>query len=438
MTAFVAVSIFFLGLVVGMFATYLSLRHITVRLSGAEQQLRAKEAELRSTDTELTTLKTERATFDARPDELSRLHEKMKDAFATLSVEALKSTNETFLQVARRELEGVRTLSQRDFEDKQSAFAALISPIREGLEKYDKKVEQLEKDRDETFGLLTGQLRHVEEASQGLARETQVLSRALRSPSVRGRWGEMQLRRVIEVAGMIEHCDFDSQPRIDDGEQFVKPDVVIKLPGGRTVAIDAKVPLTAYLESLEETTEDGRQAKLKLHALQVRSHSNALGKKQYWEKLDQSPEFVVLFLPSEVFFSAALEFDPLLLEESFTANRVIIATPTTLIALLQAVAYGWRQESIARSAAEIAALGQELYERLCKFDDHIGDLGNHLEKAMKFYNNAVGTLESRVLVTARRFKDLGVGSSVGDLAIIEPLETPARALRSTELTDGIA
>jgi DNA recombination protein RmuC len=436
MSAFIAVAIFALGLILGGVAVYISLRSATVRLSETESQLRNKDSELRSLDSELTKLKTERATFEARLDELGRIHEKMKDAFAALSVEALRSTNETFLQVAKRELEGVRSLSQRDLDDRRTAFEALISPIRDGLAKYDTKLEQLSKERNETFGLLTGQLRNVEQASYDLAQQTQLLSRALRSPSVRGRWGEMQLQRVVEVAGMIEHCDFDTQPRVDDGEQFVRPDVIIKLPGNRTVAIDAKVPLTAYLESLEETTEEGRKAKLKLHAMQLRSHSSALGKKQYWEKLDQSPEFVVLFLPGEVFFSAALEYDPLLLEDSFTGNRVIIATPTTLIALLQAVAYGWRQESIARSAAEIAGLGQELYERLCKFDDHIGDLGTHLEKAMKFYNSAVGTLESRVLVSARRFKDLGVGSSVGDLAILEPLETPPRALRSAELTDG--
>ncbi len=436
MNAFIAVSVFAIGLIVGGLAVYMSLRSVGVRLGATESQLRSKESELRALDSELTKLKTERATFEARLDELGRIHDKMKDAFAALSVEALRSTNETFLQVAKRELEGVRSLSQRDLDDKRSAFEALLSPIRDGLAKYDTKLEELSKERNETFGLLTGQLRNVERANYDLAQQTQLLSRALRSPAVRGRWGEMQLQRVIEVAGMIEHCDFDSQPRVDDGEQFVRPDVVIKLPGSRTVAIDAKVPLTAYLESLEETTDEGRKAKLKLHALQLRNHSSALGKKQYWEKLDQSPEFVVLFLPGEVFFSAALEQDPLLLEDSFTGNRVIIATPTTLIALLQAVAYGWRQESIAKSAAEIAALGQELYERLCKFDDHIGDLGTHLEKAMKFYNSAVGTLESRVLVSARRFKDLGVGSSAGDLAILEPLETPPRALRSTELTDG--
>jgi DNA recombination protein RmuC len=464
MDALIAISIFVLGMILGGIAVYMSVRHLmtvnasqaanlatadarsatlraddlAVRLSGVEGRLREKESELRSVDAELTKLKTERATFETRLEELGRIHDKMKDAFASLSAEALKTTNETFLQVAKRELEGVRAVSQRDLDDKEKAFSALISPIREGLAKYDAKLEQLAKERDETFGILTGQLRRVEQSNSDLGQQTQLLSRALRSPTVRGRWGEMQLRRVIEVAGMVEHCDFDTQPRLEDGDQHVRPDVVIKLPGGQAIAVDAKVPLTGYLESLEEPTEDGRKLKLKQHANQLRAHSNALGKKQYWDKLEESPEFVVLFLPSEVFFSAALEQDPLLIEESFTINRVIIATPTTLIALLQAVAFGWRQESIARSAAEIAELGRELYDRLCKFDDHIGDLGVHLEKAMKFYNNAVGTLESRVMVSARRFKDLGVGSGIGELAILEPLETPVRALRSTELTDGVS
>jgi DNA recombination protein RmuC len=203
------------------------------------------------------------------------------------------------------------------------------------------------------------------------------------------------------------------------------------------VAIDAKVPLTAYLEAMEERNDQERKRKLEQHAQQLRVHSNALGRKNYWEQLSDSPEFVVLFLPSEAFFSAALEHDSQLIDDSFTKNHVIIATPTTLIALLHSVAYGWRQESLARSASEIAELGRELYERLSKFDEHIGDLGVHLEKAMKFYNQAVGTLESRVLVSARRFKDLGVGVSTGELPVLEPLETPARALRSPELTDGL-
>lgn len=246
------------------------------------------------------------------------------------------------------------------------------------------------------------------------------------------------MRRVIEIAGMLEHCDFSVQPSLESDGRQRRPDVLVKLPGGRVIAIDAKVALTAYLEALEEQDDEIKKRKLKQHAVQVRAHCDSLGKKNYWEQMADSPEFVVLFLPSEVFFSTALEQDPLLIEESFTKNRVIIATPTTLIALLHSVAFGWRQESLARSATEIAELGRELYERLSKFDEHIGDLGVHLEKATRFYNSAVGTLESRVLVSARRFKDLGVGTSVGELAVLEPIEIPLRVIKAPELTDGVS
>ena len=410
---------------------------LTTRLADTEAQLRAKESELRSLDSQLTGLKTERATFDARLEELSRLHERMKDTFGSLAAEALKNTSDSFFQVARSELESLRSTARRDLDDKEKAFADLISPIRDGLQKYDAKLEQLAHDRDESMGRITGQLQRVELASTELAVQTQQLARALRSPTVRGRWGEMQLRRVIEIAGMMEHCDFSVQPQLEGDGTRLRPDVLVKLPGGRAVAIDAKVPLTAYLEAIEERDDDARKKKLKQHAQQLRAHSDNLGKKNYWEQLDESPEFVVLFLPSEVLFSTALEQDSQLIDDSFTKNRVVIATPTTLIALLHAVAFGWRQESLARNATEIAELGRELYERLSKFDEHICDLGVHLEKAMKFYNSAVGTLESRVLVSARRFRDLGVGSSVGELAVLEPLETPARGLRSPELTDGV-
>jgi DNA recombination protein RmuC len=462
MNAILGVVLFTAGLAVGGIAAYFALRQLVqaktaeataavgaearsqaaraqdlgARLADAEGQLRGKEGELRSLDSQLTGLKTERATFDARVEELGRLHERMKDTFASLAAQALKTTSDSFYQVAKGELEGIRSSSKRDLDDKEKAFSALITPIREGREKYDAKLEQLAHDRDESIGRITGQLQRVEAASSGLASETQKLSRALRSPAVRGRWGEMQLRRVIEVAGMLEHCDFSVQPLLENEGRHSRPDVLVKLPGGRSVAVDAKVPLTAYLEAIEEQDDDARKRKLKQHSAQLRAHSDSLGKKNYWEHLDESLEFVILFLPSEVFFSTALEQDPMLIEESFTKNRVIIATPTTLIALLHSVAFGWRQESLARSATEIAELGRELYERLCKFDEHIGDLGVHLEKAMKFYNSAIGTLESRVLVSARRFKDLGVGS-VGELALLEPLERPARALRSSELTDGV-
>jgi DNA recombination protein RmuC len=462
MTAAYGIALFIVGLAVGAIGVYLAFRQLvqakaaeaaadsiaearaatarvqdlTGRLTQAEDQARSKDAEARSLDNQLTALKTERATFDTRLEELGRLHDRIKETFGSLAADALKSTSDSFFQVAKSELEGIRSTSQRNLDDKEKAFSALIAPIRDGLAKYDAKVEQLAHDRDEAIGRITGQLQRVELASTELASQTQQLARALRSPAVRGRWGEMQLRRVIEIAGMLEHCDFSVQPSLTTEESHLRPDVLVKLPGGRAVAIDAKVPLTAYLEALEASDDEARKKKLQQHAAQLRVHSNSLGKKNYWEQLTDSPEFVVLFLPSEVFFSTALEQDPQLIEESFTKNHVIIATPTTLIALLHAVAYGWRQDNLARNAAEIAALGKELYERLAKLDDHIGDLGNHLEKAMKCYNSAVGTLESRVMVSARKFKDLGVGS-VAEMADLEPLEMTTKALRSPELTDGV-
>lgn len=462
MTALLVIAIFTAGLVAGGIAAYLAFRQLVqakaaeaaatsiadgraatmrsqdlaTRLADTETQLRARDAEVRALDSQLTTLKTERATFDTRLEELGRLHDRMKETFGSLAAQALKATSDSFFQVAKSELEGIRSTASRDLDDKEKAFAALITPIREGLQKYDSKIEQLAHDRDESMGRITGQLQRVELASTELASQTQQLSRALRSPAVRGRWGEMQLRRVIEIAGMLEHCDFSVQPLLEGESGRQRPDVLVKLPGGRAIAIDAKVPLSAYLEASEATDDDARQKKLKQHAAQLRTHSGNLGKKNYWEQLDNSLEFVVLFLPSEVFFSSALEQDSQLIDDSFTKNRVIIATPTTLIALLHAVAFGWRQESLAQSATEIAELGRELYERLAKFDEHISGIGDHLEKAMKSYNSAVGTLESRVLVTARRFKDLGVGSSVGELAVLEPIETLVRSLKSPELTDG--
>ena len=458
------VVILLLGIALGGGATYLVARHVlearsaqtiatlraearagearandlAARLAESDNRLRDRIEEIRTMSAQVAALTTERAALETQLHGMGRIQDQMKEAFASLSARALQTTSENFFHVARRELESVRVDARRDLDQKEKAIGDLLMPIREGLLKYDRKIEELARDRDEAFGRLTAQLQRVEQASASLGAETQHLARALRSPSIRGKWGELQLRRVVEVAGMLEHCDFVAQPILDTEDGSLRPDVVIKLPGGRAVAIDAKVPLTSYLEAVDSTDDEDRKRKLKQHAIQIRTHADLLGRKGYWERLPDSPEFVVLFLPSEVFFSAALEHDPRLIEDTFTRSRVIIATPTTLIALLQAVAHGWRQDSIARNAEEIAALGKELYERLSKLDDHFGSLGVHLEKALKFYNSAVGTLESRVLVSARRFKDLGVGTSVSDLAVLEPLETPLRDLRSAELTDGNA
>lgn len=462
MSNILSVGIFAFGVICGIVATYLISRNLfAARLAEANARLTAETtvagrrvveltdqlvsqaAELRSRTDEVRrlegdnrALQAESGTFTTRLEELGRLQDQMKMAFSALSADALRETTTSFFEVAKQQFDGARSDARRDLDDKERSIAALLEPIRTGLTRYDEKVDRLMRERDEAFGRLTGQLQRVEQVSTSLSQETQHLSRALRSPSVRGQWGELQLRRVIEISGMLENCDFESQPNLPGDGGSVRPDVVVKLPGGRNVVVDAKVPLTAYLEAIEAGDDEKRRNKMKEHSAQLRSHSDALGKKSYWDRTD-SPEFVVLFLPSEVFFSAALEADPHLIEDSFSRNRVIIATPTTLIALLQAVAYGWRQESIAQSAREIAQLGRELYERLSKLDDHVSSLGDHLEKAMKSYNSAVGALESRVLVSARRFRELGVASSVSELAVLEPLEVPVRGLRTPELTDGV-
>jgi len=298
--------------------------------------------------------------------------------------------------------------------------------VMQGLDRLSDQMRDLDRHRATWQGEFHQQV-------TDLARETRSLSTALRKPQVRGRWGELHLRRAVELAGLVDRCDFTEQVRFDDGAQ--RPDLVVHLVGRRQVVVDAKVPLDAYLDATSTDDDAEREHHLARHARQLRQHVDGLSSKAYWRALPETPEFVVLFVPGESFLSAALEKEPTLIEYA-AERRVVLATPTTLIALLHSVAFGWRQESLARSAADIAELGRELYERLSKFDDHIAGIGDHLEKAMKFYNNAVGTLESRVLVSARRFKDLGV-STTGELAVLEPLESPIRALRSPELTDGV-
>ncbi len=302
-----------------------------------------------------------------------------------------------------------------------------MAPVRASLDQVDARIRELETARAGAHATLSEQMRTLLESGSELRAETAKLVNALRAPAVRGNWGEMQLRRVVEMAGMLEHCDFLTQATLNSGEVRQRPDLLIQLPGGKTVVVDAKTPLDAYLQSLEARDETTRRARLVDHARQVRAHLVSLGRKSYWDQFDHAPEFAVLFLPGECFFSAALEGDPSLIEFG-VAQNVILATPTTLIALLRSVAYGWRQERLARNAAEISALGKELYKRLSDMGDHWNRVGKSLERAVEAYNSASGSLEARVMVSARKFADLKTTPLGVEIAPLEPIDKSVREM----------
>jgi len=350
--------------------------------------------------------------------------------FQALSAEALARNNQAFLELARANLGEAHATARGDLEKRQQAFAELVSPVRESLNKVDAHLQSLETARAAAYAGLQEQVRGLAEGEQQLRAETGKLVTALRSPAARGNWGEMQLRRVVEMAGMLDRCDFQTQASVtnDDGRQ--RPDLLIHLPAGKTVVVDAKTPLEGYLRSIEAADDATRKACLADHARQVRAHLTSLSRKSYWDQFDQAPEFAVLFLPGECFFSAALEADPSLIEFGAGQN-IILATPTTLIALLRAVAYGWRQEKLAENAAEIAALGKDLYERLSTMVGHIAGVGKGLGGAIDDYNKMVGSLESRVLVTARKFSELKTVAAGVELAELKPIEKRVRQIEES-------
>jgi len=357
------------------------------------------------------------------------LHRRRKDseaAFQALSADALARNNQAFLELAGATLARTQEAARGDLERRQQAIAEIVDPVRQSLDKVDHKIQELEKARAGAYATLSEQVRSLVEMQSQLRSETGRLVTALRTPSTRGRWGEIQLRRVVEMAGMLEHCDFYSQTTLNGEDGRLRPDLLVRLPAGKTIVVDAKTPLEGYLAAVEAADEATHKARFADHARQVRAHLTSLGRKSYWEQFDQAPEFAVLFLPGESFFSAALESDPSLIEFGVGQN-VILATPTTLIALLRAVSYGWRQEKLAENAAEISALGKELYKRLSDMGDQWNRVGRALDRAVEAYNGAVGSLESRVMVSARRFEELKTAPLGVQIAPLEPVEKTARA-----------
>src|SRR5215467_4510552 len=359
------------------------------------------------------------------------LHRRRKDseaAFQALSADALARNNQAFLELAGATLASTQEAARGDLERRQQAIAEIVVPVRESLDKVDHKIQELEKARAGAYATLSEQVRSLVEMQSQLRSETGRLVTALRAPSTRGRWGEIQLRRVVEMAGMLEHCDFHSQATLNGEDGRLRPDLLVRLPAGKTIVVDAKTPLDAYLQAVEATDEPARKLRLTDHARQVRSHMQSLGRKSYWEQFDQAPEFAVLFLPGECFFSAALESDPELIEYG-VAQNIILATPTTLIALLRAVAYGWRQERLAQNAAEISALGKDLFKRLSDMGDHWNKVGKNLDRAVEAYNHAVGSLESRVMVSARKFAELKTAPLGVEIAQLELVEKSVRGIQ---------
>ncbi len=411
----------------------LRLRSDLGEAHGLLEGLRQNVSDLRTREAELiTTLEQERIAMRGKLAGLEEARLSFADAFKALSAEALQVNNQSFLELARATLEKHQVAAVGDLEKRQQAIVELVAPVKTTLEKFEQQVQQVEKTRENAYATLTEQVKALAESQGQLKQETANLVKALRAPQTRGRWGELQLKRVVEMAGMLDHCDFFEQESTDTEEGRLRPDMIIKLPGGKNIVVDAKAPLAAYLDALECEDEGQRRQKLQDHARHVKDHLVKLGRKSYQDQFQPSPDFVVLFLPGETFYSAALEADPSLIEQG-VEQKVILATPTTLIALLRAVAFGWKQEALAANAQEISALGRDLYERLAVLADHWGDVGKHLANAVGAYNKSVATLEARVLVSARKFRDLKAGPEDKEIRDLGPVEAIPRALSAPEL-----
>lgn len=391
---------------------FLAFGFLGLMIVGCLYLLLRKEKKIQQLQIELASLKAQSTEWVRSANDklvlLEASKEKLLESFKALSLESLEKNSQAFLNLANTTFEKFQEKAEGSFEKKHISIHELFTPLKESLCKLGEGMTHLEKERKGDHEGLKEQLKSMIDAEKGLREETATLVKALRMPTVRGRWGEMQLRRVVELCGMINHCDFFEQRQEDTDEGRIRPDMIIRLPGDKQVIVDAKTPFDAYFEAMQAKDEVVKIEKLQLHAKHIRLHIMSLGKKAYWENFEHTPEFVVLFLPSESFFSAALEQDPSLIEMGID-HRVVIATPMTLIGLLRAIAYGWKQEKLSKHTKEIYELGKELYKRIGDMHQHITRLGKSLATSVESYNKMLGSLETRVLVSARKFHTFGIG-----------------------------
>lgn len=384
-----------------------------------ENQMKFREMELQ--------FEAEKSRHQDRIQAYEEAQAKFEDRFKSLSSDALRANNESFLNLAKTQFEQFHEVSKAELKEKQNNIQQLVTPVKESLEKVDSKLEHIEKNRMQTEGSLREQMRNLTSTHQQLRAETSSLVAALKAPQTRGQWGEMQLKRVVEMAGMIEHCNFQTQASVESGDGRLRPDLVVNLPGKKKIVVDAKTPLNSYMEALAAEDPQVKKQKFQEHAKHIRKHMDDLSRKSYWAQFQPSPEFVVLFLPGESFFSAALEQEPALIEIGVSQN-VIVATPTTLISLLRAVAYGWQQEGLAENAKQVAELGRELFKRLSDVSGHLSRLGRNLTQSVDAYNKTVGSFESRLFVTASKMNEAKLLSSEDFDGKLSRVESTTRQL----------
>lgn len=372
-----------------------------------------------------TALQIERTQYQERIAALKKMHVDLQKNFSALSKDALQANNESFLQLAQQKLGIYQERAEASLNAKEKSIETLIKPVTSALEKTEQQISLIEKERKQAYGSISEQLKLVTQAQHNLQSETEHLVRALSKPEVRGQWGELTLRRLAELAGMVNHCDFEEQTHLEvaDGKNM-RPDMIVRMPEQRELIVDAKTPLDAYLKAIEADSAKDRETQLRHHAQKVRDRMKELASKAYWSQFKQSPDFVILFIPGEQFLTSALEYDPGLLEDSFT-NQVILATPTTLVALLRSVAYGWQQASMSKNAEQIRDLAQDLHKRLHSFCSHLQKVGKNLDDSVANYNKAIGSLERQVLPGARKFIELGVQAKE-ELPIINEIEKKSR------------